>query len=180
MARVARGDPEAQRLVVGRLLRRVERICRSLLRNSVDALDARQLSLIAILQSARSFRGDSTLERWADRITARTALRAAASERRARQAPGDADQQRSSDPMGESAVLARECLTHISDRQRTVLILRHGLEYSIEEIAEISGISVNSVKDRLLRGRAIARRMARREQLLVEVATRRAAAKPRG
>jgi DNA-directed RNA polymerase specialized sigma24 family protein len=39
-----------------------------------------------------------------------------------------------------------------------VLILRHGLEYSVEEIAEMFGISPNTVKDRLLRGRSALRR----------------------
>jgi RNA polymerase sigma-70 factor (ECF subfamily) len=168
MSRVALGDPEAQRLVVRRLLRRIEDLCRAVLRNSEDAQDARQLSILEILKSARSFRGESSLERWADRIAVRTALRAAGAERRARRAPIDPEPQNSY-PTSEGVVLAREYLDRISDRQRTVLILRHGLEYSIEEIAEMAGISANSVKDRLLRGRSIMRRMFRREQFLDEV-----------
>lgn len=70
---------------------------------------------------------------------------------------------------GESALLARQYLDRISERQRMVVILRHGLEYSIEEIAEMTGISQNTVKDRLLRARGIMRRMFRREQFLVDV-----------
>jgi RNA polymerase sigma-70 factor (ECF subfamily) len=167
MGRVARGDADAQRQVVRRLLRRVERLCRALLRGREDALDARQLSIVEILRSAHSFRGASTLERWADRITVRTALRAAASERRAQRAPVELERD-TTHPTSESVLLARQYLDGISERQRMVVVMRHSLEYSIEEIAELTGISQNGVKDRLLRARAIMRRMCRREQLLVD------------
>lgn len=168
MARVASGDAAAQRQLVRRLLGRVQRLCRALLRNSHDAQDAAQVSMLEIIQSARSFRGDSSAERWADRITVRTALRTSRTERRAQRAPVDHEPQRTSTAAGEDAVLAQEYLSRISERQRTVLILRHGFEYSIEEIAEMAGISPNSVKDRLLRGRGLMRQMVRREALLLE------------
>ena len=168
MARVARGDAEAQRQVARRLLRRVERLCRATLREGEEALDARQLTILEILKSAHTFRGESTLERWADRITVRTALRVAASERRASRSLGDHEPNTTS-LTGESALLARQYLDFISDRQRRVVVMRHSLEYSIEEIAEVTGISKNAVKDRLLRARGIMRRVCRREQFLVDV-----------
>ena len=167
MGRVARGDADAQRQVVRRLLRRVESLCRAVLRGREEALDARQLSIVEILRSAHSFRGSSSLERWADRITVRTTLRAAASERRAQRAPVDFERD-TTHPTSESVLLARQYLDGISERQRMVVVMRHSLEYSIEEIAEMTGISQNAVKDRLLRARAIMRRMSRREHLLVE------------
>jgi RNA polymerase sigma-70 factor, ECF subfamily len=165
MVQVARGEPAAQRVLVRRLLRRIERVCRALLRNRVDAEDAAQLSVIEILKSARNFRGESSLERWSDRITARTALRAVASERRAHRPPFE-EEPRVTHGSAEYALLAHECLDRLSERQRSVLILRHGLEYSVEEIAEIAGISPNSVKDRLLRGRTELRRLLRRDQVV--------------
>lgn len=170
MGRVARGDADAQRQVARRLFRRVERVCRALLRNSEEALDARQLSIVEILRSAHGFRGASTLERWADRITVRTALRAAASERRAHRTPVDLEWD-TAHPTHENVLLARQYLDALSERQRMVLVMRHGLEYSIEDIAEMAGISQNAVKDRLLRARGNMRRMCRREQLLVEASS---------
>lgn len=169
MARVGLGEPAARALLVRRLLRRGQRLCRALLRNAHDAEDAAQVSLLEILRSAGSFRGDSSLERWADRITVRTALRMSRSEKRAQRLPIDAEPPVTSQAAGEEAVLAQECLSRISERQRTVLILRHSFEYSIEEIAELVGISPNTVKDRLLRGRGLMRKMLRREQLLLNV-----------
>jgi RNA polymerase sigma-70 factor, ECF subfamily len=165
MGRVARGDADAQRQVARRLFGRVERLCRSMLRNREEALDARQLSLVEILRSAHGFRGASTLERWADRITVRTALRMAASERRARGTPVELERD-PTHPTHESALLARQYLDALSERQRLVVVMRHSLEYSIEEIAEMTGISQNAVKDRLLRARGNMRRMCRREQSL--------------
>ena len=168
MLRVARGDAEAQRQVARRLLRRIERLCRALQRNGAEALDARQLSMLEILKSAHAFRGESTLERWADRITVRTALRAAASEPRAQRAPVELEPD-TTHPTSDSQLLARQYLDLISERQRVVVILRHSLEYSIEEIAEMTEISLNAVKDILLRARGILRGMCRREQFLINV-----------
>lgn len=168
MTRVARGEASAQAALVQRLLRRVQRLCRALLRNAHDAEDAAQLSILEIIQSARGYRGDSSVERWADRITVRTALRAARSEKRAQRLPADLEPQQVAPPAGEGAVLAQEYLGCLSERQRVVLILRHGFEYSIEEIAELAEISPNTVKDRLLRARGIVRQMLRREQFALD------------
>jgi RNA polymerase sigma-70 factor (ECF subfamily) len=165
MALAAAADPTAQRLIASRLMDRVQRLSRSLLQNNADASDASQASLLEILKSAGTFRGESSLERWADRIVVRTALRSAAK----RRAEGmtmwdDVDMavHGSSDP----SVIVREYLDRLSEPARTVLVLRHGFEYSIEEIAELTGVSPNTVKDRLLRAREAIRRIVRREQLL--------------
>jgi RNA polymerase sigma-70 factor (ECF subfamily) len=172
MARVARGDASAQATLVQRLLRRVQRLCRALLRNGHDAEDAAQVSMLEIFQSARGYRGDSSVERWADRITVRTALRTSRSEKRAQRLPIDLEPQRSVTAAGEDVVMAQEYLGCLSERQRVVLILRHGFEYSIEEIAELTGISPNTVKDRLLRGRGIMRKLVRREQFSLDTAVK--------
>lgn len=162
MVLVAGGNLEAQRTLVHRLLRRIQRLCRALLRNHHDAEDAVQLSVLEVLKSARNYRGESSLERWSDRITVRTTLRAAAAERRTRGTPIEGEIGATHGNI-EHSLLAGECLDRLSERQRSVLILRHGLEYSVEEIGEVLGISPNTVKDRLLRGRSTLRRELQRE-----------------
>lgn len=161
MNRAAAGDRSARESVVQRLHARVQRLSRALLRNVNDAKDASQLSLVEILRSAHTFRGDSSLERWADRIVARTTIRFAASERRKRgielyQEHEPIDNQRSS-----SQVFVNECLSALSEPQRTTLLLRCYFEYSVEEIAVLTEVSPNTVKDRLQRGRAILRPLLR-------------------
>ena len=172
--RAAAGDTGAQRLMVSRLMRRVQRLCGSLARNREDANDASQASLITILRSARCFRGESSLERWADRIAVRTTLRQLRERRRDSLSLAGCPPQAvylSADP----AIAATEYLESLPEVQRLVLILRCGFEYSVEEIAELTHSSPNTVKDRLKRARVNVRRQLERETLKtsIAVATRR-------
>jgi len=171
MGRVARGDADAQRQVVRRLLRRVEALCRVVLRDGEAAVVACELSMLEILKSAHNFAGARPLERWADRITVRTALRAATPKRSAQRVPAELGPG-TTDPMSESVLLARQYLDRISEQERMVVIMRHALGYSIEEIAEMTAISEDAVKALLLRARGAMRRMCRREQILFDVSKR--------
>jgi RNA polymerase sigma-70 factor (ECF subfamily) len=132
--------------------------------------------MIEILGSARTYRGGASLERWASRIAARTAIRAAR-ERRARSSAieSEADPEEIADAPDASTPDASEpsvltLLGRLSEPRRECLVLRHVHEYSVEEIAELSGVSVNTVKDRLLQGRAQLRKMLRQETLIESVA----------
>ena len=82
MRRVAAADRHAQRVLAHRLAARVQRISRRLIRNQADADDASQIALIEILRSAGTYQDISSIERWADRITARTVIRYARNQRR--------------------------------------------------------------------------------------------------
>jgi DNA-directed RNA polymerase specialized sigma24 family protein len=44
-------------------------------------------------------------------------------------------------------------LSELPEARRTVLVLRHVIGWSIQEIAEYTSVSVNTVKDRLLSAR---------------------------
>lgn len=153
MRRAGSGDRDAQRVVAVRLMRRVQRLARTLLRDRDEAHDASQLSLLEILRSAHQFRGESELEGWADRIVVRTTLRHARHGRRLASDALEGQAGPSVAPSGDHSVAAHEYLSLLSESHRTVLLLRCGLEYSIEEIAELSQVSPNTVKDRLKRAR---------------------------
>jgi RNA polymerase sigma-70 factor (ECF subfamily) len=165
MQRAAAGEAAAQHAVVGRLMRRVQRLARVLLRHRDDANDASQASLLEILRSAASFRGDSSLERWADRIVVRTALRLSRSRRRDAGSPLEEHVMPSLPARNDVGLNASEYLDGLPETQRTVLILRCGYEYSIEEISEFTQASPNTVKDRLKRAREGIRRAVRRDDL---------------
>lgn len=168
MRRVAGGDTDARRQVARRLLRRVEGLCRAVLRSSEEVLDARRRSMVEILTSAHSFPAATTLESWADRISVRTALHIATPERRAQ--PAQLELDTTSSP-SESVLLARRYLDGISERQRMVVVMRHGLEYTVEEIATMTGITHEGVKSDLLHARSILRRMCRQEPVPADVAS---------
>ncbi len=170
MSQVAAADPVASRTLAKRLVNRVHRVSKSILRSPADADDAAQQSLIEILSSAKSFRGDSSLERWSDRIVVRTSLRYA----RSRQKIGSREEddtlleatpvEASDTSFSEDAPRpVKAYLEQLPESQRDSLVLRHVLGYSIAEIAEITDVSPNTVKDRLLRGSREMRRLIRRD-----------------
>jgi RNA polymerase sigma-70 factor (ECF subfamily) len=166
MSRAAAGDESSRREVVRRVLPRAQRLCHSLLRNPADAKDASQTAVIDVLRSAATYRGESSLEHWADRIVARTALRLASSARRTYMLPlpeDEVESVRSAVLDSTHQLLAKQCLERLSEAQRTALLLRCGFEYSVEEIAELTGVSPNTVKDRILRARRTVRQLIHRD-----------------
>lgn len=168
MALVAKRDARSQRALVERLTPRVLRVAR-LLAGTSDGDDAAQLALIEILSSAASFRFDSSLEAWADRVTVRTTLRLMRRERRRRNVlvrwlvPGTLPWTQREvalphEPLGLETVLAQ-----LSDARREALVLRHALDFSVEEIAELTGSPLGTVKDRLVAARRQLRRLLERD-----------------
>jgi len=173
MSLVASGDRRAQRLLVHRLEARVRRIAHRLLGSGPDAEDAGQLALIEILRSAHSFREEASIERWSGRIAARTALRFIREKRRglALIVPlSDTDDLGSVPPpenaSDETPRRLQEYLDKLSDARREALVLKHALGHTTEEIAEMTGVPVGTVKDRLIAGRKQLRKMIQRDMAL--------------
>jgi RNA polymerase sigma-70 factor (ECF subfamily) len=168
----AAGDTSAQRNLVERLSPRVRGISLSILGNALDAEDTTQAILVEILQSASTFRGESLLG-WVDRIAVRTAIRHARQRRmRAMQCEVREDVEQfaeASEPAEFEQALPRslvEYLALLPETRRVAVVLRHVMDYSIDEIAQITEVSPNTVKDRLLHGRAQLRRLIRRDKVL--------------
>src|SRR5690606_2300042 len=117
---------------------------------------------------ASSYRGGS-LTAWADRIAVRTAARQARKRRvRAAREISAVEEALGSIAPGMPAEHSiprplLEYLGELPETRRTVLVLRHVLEYSIAEVAEITESSPNTVKDRRVTARAQIRRAVRRE-----------------
>ena len=172
LALAADADPLARDALARRLEPRVRRLSLALLRSVADADDAVQLALLEIVRSASTFRGESRLEAWADRIAVRTAIRVARQRRLASVRSGDVepDDLPSSPPGSDLAEgLPRSILAYLDElpeARRTVLVLRHAMGYSIQEIAVATDASTNTVKDRLLSARDQVRKMVRRELAL--------------
>jgi RNA polymerase sigma-70 factor, ECF subfamily len=171
MAKVADGEPSAQRAVVQRLARRVRKLTGLLCRSSADADDAAQLALIEILKSAHTFRVATSLERWAERLTVRSTLRTVRRERNRkglleRWLPADVQ------PWGGSAtppavdqVGLDSLLERLSRDRFQAFVLHHALDYTVDEISELTGAPTGTVKDRL-----VAARKQLRQLLEVELA----------
>lgn len=184
MELVAANDSNAQSTLAHRLLPRVRRATRALLRDRSEADDATQLCLLEVLGSAKSFRGAGSIEAWSDRIVIRTTLRQAKRKRSQQQRiDGAAEPDTLSGGKAADAALTaadlprdlREYLGALTEERREALILRHVLGHSVAEIAEMTEVSPNTVKDRLVTARQEIRRMVRRDHVTHPRAERRTA-----
>jgi RNA polymerase sigma-70 factor (ECF subfamily) len=168
--RAAKGERAAQAVIAQRVLPRVRKVARSLAASTADADDAAQHALLEVLRSCHSFRGDASLERWAARIATRAALRHLQRERK-RSTASDAVVEDTADHRMASSGLAEQLprglqayLRELPEAQRTALVLHHALGYSLDEVAELTDVSPNTVKGRLRLGMGTLRKLVRREQ----------------
>ncbi len=168
MQRVAAGNASAQGEFIQLIERRVRTVAMAVLGHTADAEDATQNILLELLRSAKTYRGDGLLS-WTDRIAVRTAARHAR-KRRVRAAATDfkiePDEVACHSDLHAEHDIPRpllEYLAELPEARRTALVMRHLLEYSVQEIAELTDTSPNTVKDRLLQARAQLRRSVRRE-----------------
>lgn len=181
MRAVANEDASAQEALVERLSVRVLAVSRRLCGSLSDAEDAAQIALLEILRSAKNFRAEASLEGWADRITVRTALRTQNRERRRaalieRWAPlgrlpwGARAYVSPQEPLDVEVFLGR-----LSPTKREAFVLRYALEFSVEEIAEITDAPVGTVKDRLHSARKELKKAIEREHAQAQGSRKRGA-----
>lgn len=116
------------------------------LRNESDARDALQETFLAAWQSLPSLRQPARFWPW---LVAIAAHKAADVARAPRPAP---------DPAGaverdDDAFEIRDALDRLPPRFREVLLLRYGLRLSEQEVADVLGIRVGTVKSRAARAR---------------------------
>lgn len=161
----ARGDVAAQREVLERALPVVRHTVLQLRGPAQDVEDAVQATLLAVLRSAPRFRGDCSLSTWTSRIAARITLRMAKKER-GLLAVGSLESLSAAPPARSSDEIPRgvsEYLDRLPNPQRVALVLRHGFDYSVDDIAEMTKSSRNTVKYRLKEALATVRRLIRQD-----------------
>jgi len=142
-----------------------------------DAADLTQEVFVKVFRGMGSFHGESSLRTWIYRI----ALREASNQRRwwmrHRQAEIPIEQEMGENGSGQSVLLKdtlvdpaespfemaalkesraqiETALSQVPDPFRTTLILRDIDGFVYEEVAEMQGVNIGTVKSRLVRGRA--------------------------
>lgn len=170
MAAVATGERSAQTALLERLAPRVRRLALMLARSSADADDAAQQALLEILRSSGNYRTPGNLVAWSDRIAARTVLHLRRQER-ARESllarwlsPGTQPWGGADHAVGLETAGLEALFRTLSHARREVMVLRHALGYSPEEIAELTGAPLGTVKDRLAAGRKQLRQLLERDR----------------
>ena len=156
-----RGDRGAFSTLVERHQRRVYNIAYRMLGRPEDAADATQDVFLACLRKLSGYRGDAAFTTWLHRVTVNVchdALR-----RRTREQPSR-DEERpegSSRDVADAAVATvdvERALALVPEEFRAPLVLHELQDLPYDQIAEILGAPVGTVKSRIHRGRvALAR-----------------------
>jgi RNA polymerase sigma-70 factor (ECF subfamily) len=159
--RAGTGDRRALETLLYRHADRVHAVCRRVLADAEDALDATQDALIAIARGIGRFDGRSAFTTWLYRVATNAALDEG--RRKARRpspveiSPGSpADVGGAGSP--EDAVGARvdvdAALRELPDDFRVAVVLRDLCDLDYAEIAEVTDVPVGTVRSRIARGRA--------------------------
>jgi RNA polymerase sigma factor (sigma-70 family) len=185
IARAANDDPDAAATLVGALCGGMLRIVRKVLgRRHPDVDDVTQDAVLALLTALITFRGECSVEHFANRIALLTAL--AARRRwlaRARTVEPETESfdGRAGDETGAHASplartvaarrrrLVRQLLDELPDVIAEALASHFILGYTVDEIAAASAVPANTVWSRLRLGKQALRRKLERDAELAEM-----------
>jgi RNA polymerase sigma-70 factor, ECF subfamily len=163
--RVQAGDHTAFAVLADRYQRRAFAVALRLLGNRADAEDAVQHAFLRLYESRAAYRSRWRLNTWFYRILTNTCIDEL---RRARPAASLDGLDFSTTETPDRVLVERErdrllraALATIPIEARIVITLYYGEERTYQEIGAIRGISVNTVKTHLRRGRAALRKALR-------------------
>ena len=155
--RAAAGDRDALDTLLRRHTSMVHAVCRRVLGNPDDALDATQNALIGISRKIHLFDGRSRFTTWAYRVATNAALDEGRRRSR-RPVPSEALPEPASASSLDGAVAARldidAALSRLPPDYRAAVALRDLLGMDYAEIGDVLGIPAGTVRSRIARGRA--------------------------
>ena len=168
-AQLVASAQSGDRIALDRLLRlhfdRVHAVCRRIVGTSHDADDAAQEAMIRIVKGLRSFDGRSSFGTWAYRVASNTALDELRKRHRRpmlRVVADDGAVPDIADDMAERRVDAiadrlslDDAIAALPDDFRAAVVLRDVADLDYNEIAEVLGVPIGTVKSRIARGRSL-------------------------
>ena len=154
VAACQRGDREAFDRLVQRYQREVYRLCYRYLGQHEDANDLAQEVFLRAWRSIGRFRGDSAFSTWLYRIAVNACLNHRALKRVPTQDLPEAlpDPSRGAEARAQDEDVARRvrgAIARLPEKQRATLVLKVYHELSHEEVANVLGSSVGTVKSNL-------------------------------
>ena len=161
-------DPKHQLLLrmLAELRPRLHRYCARMTGSAVDGEDVVQETMLKVLESPPDIGNFSMLERWLIRVAHNTAIDFL--RRRARQEAthSSEDLDMIIDPgasldTSDTALVSLRTFMRLPALQRSSVIFKDVLDYSLDEVAEFTGSSVAAVKSALQRGRLNLRELAK-------------------
>jgi RNA polymerase sigma-70 factor (ECF subfamily) len=160
VAELKAGSEEAYAWLIGEFHQPIYSLVYRMVTDSADAADTTQDVFLKVFRGINQFHGESSLKTWIYRIAVHEAsnrrrwwFRHKSKETSIERAGASTDSP--FDRVAHEEVRARveEELRKVPEPYRTTLILRDLEEMSYEEIAEVTQVSLGTVKSRLTRGR---------------------------
>ncbi len=162
--KIKAGDPQAYGDLIRRHQARLIRLCTSLLKNQTEAEDAAQEVFVKAYHALREFRQDATFSTWLYRIASNHCLSLLRARRPTEsldhllETQGDGierflSMQKDARHALQAADFAEQLLSRLPENYRLVLTLREAEGLSYQEIAEVMGVTLDSVKALLRRAR---------------------------
>jgi RNA polymerase sigma-70 factor (ECF subfamily) len=159
--RAARGDRAALERLLEQHADHIHAVCRRVVGDPQDALDATQEAMIAVVRGIRRFDGRARFTTWLYRVATNAALDELRRKRR-RPIPEPEPRATTRTPADaasvEDRVVARvdvdAALGALPEDFRVAVVLRDLFDLDYAQIAEILGIPAGTVRSRIARGRA--------------------------
>ncbi|MDG2211978.1 MAG: RNA polymerase sigma factor [Acidimicrobiales bacterium] len=153
------GDSQALEILLKNHYEKIWGICKRLMINDQDALDATQESLIAIATRINKFERRSKFSTWLYRVTTNICFDELRKKSRIPIPDSESGQlEISIDPSFENQIddklLINEVLNLLPNEFKTVLVLRDLCDLNYDEISEILNIPIGTVRSRISRGRS--------------------------
>ena len=156
-AQASRGDTHALDELLRRHTKLVHAVCRRILNNDEDALDATQDALLSIARKVGTFDRRAQFSTWCYRIATNAALDEARKRNR-RPVPSEVLPERVGSTAIETEVAGRldidAALAQLTPDYRAAVALRDLIGMDYAEIGEVLGIPPGTVRSRIARGRA--------------------------
>jgi RNA polymerase sigma-70 factor (ECF subfamily) len=155
--RAAAGDRRALESLLDRHADRIYAVCRRVLADREDALDATQDAMVAIARGVGRFDGSSAFTTWLYRVATNAALDEGRRKAR-RPRPVEVTAETAGRGSVEEAVTARldvdAALRQLPEDSRVAVVLRDLCDLDYAEIAEVLDVPAGTVRSRIARGRA--------------------------
>lgn len=167
MTRVGHGDERAFAVLVERHGGRMLAVASHLLGSRADGEDAVQRAFLRCYTAAGAYRSEWAVSTWLYRILTNICVDEIRRRRARREETAETGERRgrsSADPAGDRAAdraAARlditRALQRVPNEARALLVLRYADGLSYGELARVRGITINTVKSQLARGKSILR-----------------------
>jgi len=158
------GDTSVSSALCNRLWPQVDRTIRKLLgRGDTDHEDLAQLSLFELVRTIDRYRGDCSLDTWAQTVTAHVVFKYIRRRRTERRIFADAlgdDDSHAAPVSVDRHSQSRELLTRVSNHLQKMnegrawtFVMHELMGYELKEIADMTQVSLAAAQSRLVRGR---------------------------